>query len=153
VSIRLEVSDRSGKPISDLTASDVRLKVDGRDVSIEALDRIAAAAPAKPSASPSTSESGNGAAPSAASSPSPASDPWMLILVDDASSNPIDRHEVYRQLESFLGKKSPGTHVMLQRFDGQLHTECPWTTDLDAALQTVKKMSKRMENARMPSPS
>lgn len=152
VSIRVDVRDKDGKAIPDLAASELKLRVDGKDVPIEGLDRIAGPAPsAAPAPAPPPSASPPAAA--TASVLPVSSDLYMAILVDETASNSYDRRELYRQIETFLGGKRPGTHVMLQRFDGRLQTDCPWTTDLDAALAAARKMGKRMQDSRMPSPS
>ena len=160
VTVRLDVRGDDGRPLQDLKASEVRLRVDGKDMSIEGLDRVGAApsagaspgAPAVPQAAPSP------AAPETvvASTVSAASntDLYLAILVDETASNSFDRRDVYRQIESFLsGRMGPGVHVMLERFDGRLQTECAWTTDIPRLLAAAKKMSKRTFDSRMPSPS
>ena len=48
---------------------------------------------------------------------------------------------------------APGVHVMLERFDGHLRIECPWTADTSQLLAAAKKMSKRTFDSRMPSPA
>jgi VWFA-related protein len=151
VSVRVDVRDKDGKAIPDLTAADVKLKVDGKEVAIEGLDRIGPVAattvvktPEAPTAAPTLS--------TIPVSPAP-SDLYLAILVDETASNPYDRREAFRQLETFLGRGSPGMHVQVQRFDGQLHVECPWTTDVGAALAAAKKMGKRLQDSRLPSPS
>lgn len=157
VSIRVDVRDKDGKAIPDLAPTDVRLRVDGKDVPIEGLDRVTApsvavAAPMKPKEAPPVQAND----PMVAAAPPPAaasSDLYLAILVDETASNSYDRREVYRQIELFLGRGGSSTHVMLQRFDGRLQTECPWTTNLDEALAAAKKMGKRMQDSRMPSPS
>lgn len=155
VSIRVDVRDKDGKAIPDVAASELKLQVDGKDVPIEGLDRIGSSSGAAGAASvpPPSVPPPAAAAPTAPSSVAAVSDLYMAILVDETASNSYDRRELYRQIESFLGGKRPGTHVMLQRFDGRLVTECPWTTDLDQALAAAKKMGKRMQDSRMPSPS
>lgn len=156
VSIRLDVRGKDGRPVSDLKRSEVKVRVDGREVPIEGLDRTEAPAAAPPPAvpppaAPPAAPSASAASPAASASAN--SELWVAILVDETASNPFDRREIYRQVESFLGKGGPGTHVMLERFDGRLRVECPWTTDRSAALAAAKKMSKRMTDSRIPSPS
>lgn len=159
VSIRLDVRGKDGRPVSDLKRSEVKVRVDGREVPIEGLDRTeaapAAAPPpaAPPAAAPSAAHSAASSVASPAASSSASSELWVAILVDETASNPFDRREIYRQVESFLGKGGGGTHVMLERFDGRLRVECPWTTDRSVALAAAKKMSKRMTDSRIPSPS
>jgi len=155
VTIRIDARDSKGEPIPDLTASDVKLRVDGKDVVIEGLDRIAVSPAAAPPRSAPAPAATTGAAPPvpAASASFASSDLYLAILVDETTSNSFDRREVYKQLDSFLGKGAGGVHVMLQRFDGRLRTECPWTTDLAQAVAAAKKMGKRLQDAQLPSPS
>ena len=160
VTVRLEVRGQDGRLLQDLKASEVKLKVDGKDVPVEGLDRVEAAAH---SAVPKPAESADGpasapasqeiaAAPATPAPPSP--DLYLAILVDETSTNSFDRRDVHRQIESFLASKmAPGVHVMLERFDGHLRIECPWTTDASKLLAAAKKMSKRTFDSRMPSPS
>jgi VWFA-related protein len=154
ISVRLDVRGRDGRSLQDLKASEVKLRVDGKDVAIEGLDRVDAASPARPvpqAAQPPAPPETAGA--STAFAPSDA-DLHLAILVDETASNSFDRRDVYRQIESFLtGRTGPGVHVMLERFDGRLQTECGWTTDITRLLAAAKKMSKRTFDARMPSPS
>ncbi len=157
VTVRLEVRGQDGKPLQDLKASEVKLKVDGKDVPIEGLDSVEAATPAsapKPAGNapaPAAAPPSVGAAPAAAP-PSP--ELYLAILLDETSTNSFDRRDVNRQIENFLKEKvAPGVHVMLERFDGHLRVECPWTTDVPQLLAAAKKISKRTFDSRMPSPS
>src|SRR5215471_4264524 len=64
VSVRLDVRGNDGAPVDDLKPSEVHLRVDGKDVPIEGLDRLAGAV-AAPAASPASAE------PSAAKAEAP----------------------------------------------------------------------------------
>lgn len=154
VTVRLDVRGHDGRPLQDLKASEVKLRVDGKDVPIEGLDRVEAVTS---SAGPKPAESASASAPPSASpevAAPPSPDLYLAILVDETSTNSLDRRDVHRQIESFLnGKMGPGVHLMLERFDGRLRTECPWTSDASQLLAAAKKMSKRTFDSRMPSPS
>ncbi len=154
VTVRLDVRGHDGRPLQDLKASEVRLRVDGKDVPVEGLDRVEAVAS---SAGPKPAESATAPAPASASpevATPPSPDLYLAILVDETSTNSLDRRDVHRQIESFLnGRMGPGVHLMLERFDGRLRTECPWTVDASRLLAAAKKMAKRTFDARMPSPS
>jgi len=165
VTVRLDVRGHDGRPLQDLKASEVKLRVDGREVPVEGLDLVGAAAsaaepkPAKSASAPAATQAAPppaspqiAGASTAAAAPSP--DLYLAILVDETSTNSFDRRDVNRQIESFVnGKMAPGVHVMLERFDGHLRTECSWTTDASKLLAAAKKMSKRTFDSRMPSPS
>jgi VWFA-related protein len=164
VTVRLDVRGHDGRPLQDLKASELKLRVDGKEIPIEGLDRVDAAASA---AAPKSAQSASApAGPQAAPPPAPpgttgaievvaaSSDLYLAILVDETSTNSFDRRDVHRQIENFLaGRMAPGVHVMLERFDGHLRTECPWTADASKLLAAAKKMSKRTFDSRMPSPS
>ena len=150
VTVRLEaLSD--GKPIADLKASDLKLRVDGRDVPIEGLDAVTESVAASPAAPAPVSVPPAAAAPAAAPAPSD-SDLYLAILVDETATKSFDRRDAARQIESFL-KSARGIHVMLSRFDGRLRVECPWTTDPARALQALSKIQKRTFDSRLPSPA
>jgi VWFA-related protein len=155
VTLRLDVRGRDGRPLQELKASEVKLRVDGKEVAIEGLDPVgAAASPAGPfpqaAPSPAPPETAGASTASAASD----ADMYLAILVDETASNSFDRRDVYRQIESFVnGRMGPGVHVMLERFDGRLQAECGWTTDVSRLLAAAKKMSKRTFDSRMPSPA
>ncbi len=156
VTVRLEVRGPDGQPLRDLKASEIRLKVDGKNVPIEGLDLVEAAP--VPAAAPKPPEAAPTAAPQTADVPPavlpPSPDLYLAILLDETSSNSFDRRDVYRQIEKFLtGRMAPGVHVMLERYDGQLRIECPWTTDASRLLAAARKMSKRTFDSRVPSPS
>ncbi len=163
VTIRLDVRDSSGREVTELNGSDLTLRVDGQEVAIEGLDAIAAS-PAPPERTPDKVASQTDASPPAASlaAPTPsvaveagtAEDLHLALFFDETSSNPFNRRDVFRQVDTFLrGKAARGVHVMIERFDGQLHIECPWTTDLARAQEVTKKIERHMADQRMPSPS
>lgn len=160
VTIRLDVRDSSGREVTELNLSDFTLRVDGRDVAIEGLDAIAAS-PAPPEkvapqtdASPPAASSLAAPTPSVAVEAGTAQDLYLALWFDETSSNPFNRRDVFRQVDTFLREKAArGAHVMVERFDGQLHIECPWTTDLAKAQDATKKIEKHTVDQRMPSPS
>jgi VWFA-related protein len=159
IAIRLDVLDRDGRPLPELKASEIRLRVDGKDVPIEGLDRVGGSSAAKDAGSLPAEPPVSAAAPSpqggaTAPSASGGSDLYLAILLDETATNPLDRRDVYRQMEGFLKDRvAPGTHVMLERYDGRLRLECPWTTDFNEALTAARKMGKRMAMSQVPSPS
>ncbi len=151
VAVRLDVRGADGKPLRDLKPSEVHLSVDGKSCKVEGLDLVSSA-PAAASAAPATS------APPSPTADAPAAPPnvelYLDVLFDETATNSLDRRDIFRELASFLkDKTSPAVHVMLQKFDGHVRTECPWTTDPAAAVKALEKMQKHMSDSRMPSPS
>ncbi|HKF45319.1 MAG TPA: VWA domain-containing protein [Thermoanaerobaculia bacterium] len=155
IAVRLDARGRDGRTIQDLKAGEVKLLVDGNEIAIDGLEPISRG----PLPTPKPAEA---AVPSAETLPAPGvptpepvlkASVYLAILLDETATNSLDRRDVHRQIENFLGKLPPDTNVMLQRFDGRLRTECPWTTEKAALLAAAKKISKRTFDARMPSPA
>jgi hypothetical protein len=104
VTVRLDVRGDDGRPLQDLKASEVKLKVDGKEVSIEGLDRVESAAPpavpkpaeSAPAPAPAPAPPEIAGAPAAAAPPSP--ELYLAILVDETSTNSFDRRDVNRQI-------------------------------------------------------
>ena len=151
VSVRVEAL-QDGRPVPDLRASDLRLRVDGREIAIEGLDPVVG--PAHADSAPPAALPVAPALPSAEASsgqPPRASDLYLAILFDETATNAFDRRDVARQIESFF-KSAEGAHLMLTRFDGRLHIECPWTTEVGRAVAAVRTIQKHTFGARLPSP-
>ena len=56
-------------------------------------------------------------------------------------------------LESFLARPfEPGLQVLVERYDGRLHLECPWTSDVRAARLAIARLFKRSFLQMQPSP-
>jgi VWFA-related protein len=152
VSVRIDVRGSDGKMLLDVKPSDLHLSVDGKSVTIEGLDLASAA---NRTASPAPVPASAAIAASAPSpSPSSGNSLYLDVLFDETATNTYDRRDVFRELATFLkDKTSPDVHVMLQKFDGRLRTECPWTTDPAVAVAAEKKMEKHLSDSRVPSPT
>ena len=155
VSVRLDARGADAKALGDLKMSEVHLSVDGKTVSIEGLDLAKAAGPAAPFAPlQAAAAPGNPAALSPGAQAAAEGSMYLDVLFDETATNTYDRRDIFRELGAFLkDKTSPSVHVMLQRFDGHVRTECPWTTDPAVAVAAAKKMEKHLSDSRMPSPS
>ena len=70
ITVRLEARGSDGRPLQDLKASEVKLKVDGKDVPVEGLDRVESAAPA-PAQKPSQNASAPAPTPAPPRLPAP----------------------------------------------------------------------------------
>lgn len=164
VSVWVDVRTADGGPIRDLTPGELKLRVDGKEVPGEGLDRVTGSLAGLPVALGGENPKGTGKPPAVtptASShevPGPevprSSDLYLAILIDDTAISSLDRRDLFRQLEAFLANKVPvNVHVLLERFDQRLYTECAWTTDTAKVLAAVKTMARRTATARMPSPA
>ena len=157
VTVRLDVRGRDGRSVQDLKQAEVKLLVDGKPVPIDGLDPIALGAAARQGIAPAPASAPAPqtapAVPSAAAQPVAKVAVYLAVLLDETATNSLDRRDVHRQIESFLDKLPADTNVMLERFDGRLRIECPWTTDKAALLAAAKKIAKRTFDSRMPSPN
>jgi VWFA-related protein len=148
VRVDLFVTDAAGRPIRDLSPSEVHLEIDGRKQPIVGLEPVsgepAAAQPASFSAPTGAAASAPAvptpAAPSASAAPAPHA---IAIYVDETTSEQFNRNDAYAELSRFLEKGlPPGTVMALERFDGSIHLECPWTNDLEKIRTGLAAMQK-----------
>jgi VWFA-related protein len=142
VRVDLLATDRQGKPVGDLRNSEIQIKVDGRPVRIESFE-----APSLPETHAATAlpVPAEPASPlSQAPTPAPRQSYYMAILVDEISSEQSNRQALYEQLFKFLQTRlPPDVEVLLLRFNGALHIECPWTTDLERLRRAAAAIRKR----------
>jgi VWFA-related protein len=150
VRVDLFVTDSEGHTIRDIKPSEVHLRVDGHDEPIVALEARDAPAAAVAAAAPLPAGSTLGeamppnAAPPVVTAPAAAAtgDSYaMAVFVDETSSEQFNRTTVYNELSQFVKKGlPPGNLMMLERFDGKLHIECPWTSDSERLQTAISKM-------------
>lgn len=138
VRVLILATDAAGRPVRDLRAADFQLKVDGRPVSAEGFEAPRPSEPAGASgatgpeaglpALPPARARFSGAPDGAVASPGPSYS--LAILVDETSSEQSNRAATLEQVFRFLeAPLPPDMAVLLMRFDGTLHIECPWTSD------------------------
>jgi VWFA-related protein len=164
VRVDLFVSDSAGNSVRDLKPSEVRLKVDGHDQPIVAVETVtqpivpasvtSTAAVQKQTSAP-TEPAVQAAAPSpTAVPPAPGIAAYaMAVFVDETSSEQFNRTAVYHQLAEFLQKPlPPGNLVLLERFDGKLHVECPWTSDVEKLRTALSNMGSHSFMPRIGQP-
>jgi hypothetical protein len=98
---------RDGKPVLDLKSDEVQLRVDGRQRTIKALQRIDAISDGKPAAPALPPPFGSNAASSADGGR------VYIFVIDDASFRPGNDRLTKQSIEQFLGTLSPGDRVAL----------------------------------------
>jgi VWFA-related protein len=138
VRVELIATDGQGRPAAGLRPTEIQIKVDGRPVPIESFE--APAPPGSPSRpaptlpelpfSPPTPRPAQSHAPAA---PQAAHQRYyMAIFTDETSSEQSNRVATYGQVFQFLQSPLPAdVEVLLMRFDGTTHVECPWTSDVE----------------------
>lgn len=164
VRVDLLVTDASGRPIPDLSPSEVHLEIDGHAQPISSLEPLtvegrpgatSAVTAAAPSSGPASPPSAAPAAPAATQVPGAAGPAAyaMEIFVDETSSEQFNRNNAYRELSQLLDQGLPsGTLLALQRFDGTLHLECSWTTDLAKIRAALSVMQSHSFQPRIAAP-
>jgi VWFA-related protein len=146
--IRISVTARTpaGKPVSGLALTDLTLKVDGRPVPIDSLTppgadtSVAAPEPA--------ADSGPGAA-------RPGTELAQLaVLVDEDGTGSLDRRDVYRGLEKYLGEgPSENRSVMIARLNGpKLEILSPWTRDITRSHAALRELTAHPRAQKFASP-
>ena len=157
IRVELLATDGEGRTVPGLTASEIRISVDGRDTRVEGFEPAVAPLPEMPRALPqpplpaATPAETEALAPAAM--PAAASRYLMAFLSDETSSEQSNRKAVYAELFRFFERGlAPGVEVQLLRFDGRLRVECPWTSDADRLRRTVAAMAKHGVASRIGAP-
>lgn len=124
VNVDVYVSDKDGKPVTDLGRGDFEIREDGKPIAIvnfEAFARPTGAGPEAPQ-------------PAAPSPTAPATRPSgevasLVVYVDNTFLLPTHRNRVLQQLRDTLSQLRPEDRVMLVTQDPGLHIRLPFTTD------------------------
>jgi len=138
VNVDVDVTDKSGKPVSGLRKEDFELLEDGKRVEITNFEALVRSKPAEQPAASATP-----AAPATAPGPPPL---HMVIYVDNFNIQPAHRARALQQIREFLGHGiSPGDRVMVVTYDlGGLHVRQPFTDNpavVASALDEVTRLS------------
>src|SRR5215471_873044 len=153
--IRISVTAQTsaGKPIRDLAAADLTLKVDGRTVPIDSLSGIATEVSSRaPAPAPVQGRPAPEPAPLVAR---PISEPAQLaVLIDEDGTFSLDRRDVYRQLQKYLDNGSSAERsVMIARFKGpKVEVLSSWTQDLQNSRAALKELTAHPRAQKIASP-
>jgi VWFA-related protein len=155
VTLTVTARDGAGRPIRDLRSSDLRLLVDGKPVAIDTLaletglPAAAAAATGVPALTPAPGEV---LSPVPAPSSSPLRPLEVAIIADEIDTKTTDRRDVYDELLRYLESPANGIRrFFVGRFSvGHLHTECPWTSDAEAARAAIQRLRDHPNIERIP---
>jgi VWFA-related protein len=156
IRIDLTVTDSDGRPVPGLRRSEIRLKVDGKPVPVEALDAIDTEA-ARALVGPEDTVAGQTASPAQTPGPEMAEEPPTLslaVLIDETSIAPFSKKIIEASLSRFLDQPlPPGVQLLVERFDGGLHVECPWTGDVSKVRAAAARVFRRSFLRLLPSPT
>lgn len=158
VNLEVFASDRSGKPVTDLTKDDFQVELDGRPVPIT--NFYAEVQGAERGKTTKTQAAPSSPTPSAATPPPPLAGAevppnqqlHIVLYVDNFNLRPVDRNRVLRALERFVYTyQRPGTQMMLISYDHQLNIMQPFTSDardiVDAAVKVEKRTGQALDRA------
>lgn len=159
VRVELLAMDAKGRAIEGLKPEEIHVKVDGRPVLLDGFEAPSAAVRAvelSPVPAGRTSVAA-GAAEAAPTAPQPAGAErpryYMAILADETSSEQSNRQATFKGLFDFLQDPlPPDVEVLLMRFDGSLHVECPWTSDPGRLRRAAVALGRRRAAARIGPP-
>jgi VWFA-related protein len=156
IRVDLTVTDSDGRPVPGLRRSEIRLKVDGKPAQIEALDAIDTEV-ARTSVGPEDTIVGETASSAQTPAPESTQEPPALslaILIDETSIAPFSKKIIEASLSRFLDQPlPPGVQLLVERFDGGLHVECPWTGDVSKARAAAARVFRRSFLRLLPSPT
>lgn len=134
VNVDVWVTDRKGRPVTDLTRDDFRLLEDGQPVEIRYFDIYGA-----------PGELGvEGSGSPADSSAEASRDPRSLVLYfDEANLRPAGRRRVLEDLRELLaGGEDLADRFMVVLYDGGTKIVQPFTADRSAVAEVVERLAK-----------
>lgn len=149
VNVDVYVTDKSGDPVTGLTADDFEVFENGKPVAITNFyaieDRQVKSAPAP------AGESEAAAPPEAPAVPEPVADEGLpeeqrlsiIVYVDNLNIRPHNRRRVLQDVRSFLRHElGPQDRVMLVAYNRSLKVKVPFTTDVDRVVQGLFELDE-----------
>ncbi len=149
VNVDVLVTDRGGRPVTDLRREDFEVLEDGKRMEVTNFQVVKPASP-----QPAPSESTTRPAPStgpAQAEPSAEERLHLIVYVDNFNLNPEHRTRVLQQLRGFLKDLHPDDRVMLVTNDLSLTVRLPFTNDpvaLSKALDEIAVLATQGQESR-----
>lgn len=133
VTVQAVVSDRSGRPVLDLTRGDFRLYEDGEPVAITHF---------QPPAGPGTAPVPGSASAEAGASAGAVPHAKLSIVVDDLRTGPGGRRRLFDQLQTALRRGlGPADEVLVARYaGGAVEVVVPFTRDRREVFRALEEM-------------
>jgi len=137
-------TDRQGRPVTDLTKDELRVKLRGEESTIVYLDRLATQDKNPSEVIPDVrlylDAPGGWSEPVRAS----ASTAYLAIVVDAENDTPARRDESIQQVLEFLGSKlDADLRIAVFSYSGVLKLEMPFTTNREAAKSSIRLAAAR----------
>lgn len=138
VNVEVVVTDRDGKPVTDLTAADFEVTEDGKPQAIT--NFLAGSWPAA-----STSEKEASQAPRASAGEIVS----VILFVDNANLVPAQRDEVLKRIQALMKGGWPGAGVQMMLASGSraVHVVQPLTADPTRLAEGMDKLSRETAGA------
>lgn len=140
VNVDVYVTERSGKPVTGLTADDFEIYEDGRRVAITNFYAETEEAPAGAPAIPAPAVPGR---PAGVEQVPDDQRLYLVVFIDNFNIRPFNRNRVFRRLREFLDATVGTTdRVMLTTYNRSLKQRVPFTGDsreVNAALFEIEK--------------
>lgn len=151
VNVDVWVTDKDGRPVTGLTQEDFLVYRNGEGVPIANFYAVSGDTTPRPRAAlpaPVAESVSEGAVsveatpePSTASDVSAFDDPhrlWMIVYIDNANIDPIERNRVMPALRQFFGENlRPGDQAMIVTYDRGLKVRQPFTGDRSLLSNTL----------------
>lgn len=146
VNVDVYVSDRDGRPVTDLTREDFELRVDGRPTELSNFYAVAGrdvvSEPPR-QVSDALDEDAPESEADIASMPPPAPEPtWLVLYIDNANIKAMHRTRVLRDVRAFLYEDGREfDRVLLASHEGGLHIRQSFTEDPDLVVRALEEIS------------
>ena len=152
VNVDVHVTDRAGRPVTDLRREDFEVLEDGKRVEVTNFQVMTAGvAGVPPMASAPVSAPSSGPAQPAPAAQLPAEERLHLIVyVDNFNLEPAHRSRVLKQLRGFLKDLRPEDLVMMVTNDLGLTVRLPFTGDraaMESALTAIETLPTQGQEA------
>jgi VWFA-related protein len=136
INLEIRAFDRAGRPIEDLRADELSLRVDGRPIPIRYFARFpaATAATAEPSSSATASTTATDATPAAPADPVQR----VIVFIDHNFLGPASRARAVAAIRGFLEQLPAESEILLATFDRSgLSVRVPFTRHRKEILQVL----------------
>lgn len=139
VEVDVVVTDRQGRPVSDLDRDDFEVYEDGRRVDITHFARTGPEVPASTAATGRGHDHREAARAGQEGSPAPF---HLAIYLDDANMGPEQRNRMLERLPALLDHLPPQARIQVVVRDGGLKVGQPFTTDREATLRMLETAAR-----------
>ena len=132
VTVETIVNDAAGRPVTDLTADDFRVLVDGQEVAIAQFE--------PPSAAVASGEDGSGSGAGVVGRGTGRTARRLVVYIDEVHSGAFRRADLLGDLyEVLLEELGPEDEVMVAVYDGSVRIVTPFTSSQKKLLEGLRE--------------